>query len=290
MASIDPAEAGRIVGLAASDAPALCPLSDEAGWNQVAGDWRLMLGLGQGFGQRENGRWIGSALTLPLAPSLCWISMVLVTSTARGRGLGTELLARCLAAADASGRVAGLDATEFGRPIYLPLGFRDVFALSRWYWPAPAPAPVDPPVGIAVRALTAADLAPICAYDAALSGLARPAILADLWRRSTGFGQLAIGRGGVKGFVLGRDGRSSWHIGPIVAEDEATALALLSAAAAALTAPVIVDIPDHHRQLGAWLGANGAVAPRRFMRMLRGDPPAPGEEARIFALAGPELG
>ncbi|HEX2337343.1 MAG TPA: GNAT family N-acetyltransferase, partial [Hyphomicrobiaceae bacterium] len=115
MANFETAAGGDIVELEPADALALCPLSNEAGWNQVAADWRLMLGLGRGFGKKANdGRWIGSALMLPLGPTLCWISMVLVTQPARGKGLGTQLLSRCLAAARADGRTAGLDATEFG--------------------------------------------------------------------------------------------------------------------------------------------------------------------------------
>ena len=89
---------GATLSPCGADASALCPLSKEAGWNQVAGDWRLMLRLGQGFGrQAADGRWLGSALTLPLGATLAWISMVLVTKPARGKGLGTELLSRCLA-------------------------------------------------------------------------------------------------------------------------------------------------------------------------------------------------
>jgi GNAT superfamily N-acetyltransferase len=275
-----------------SEAGALCPLSKEAGWNQVAGDWRLMLTLGQGFGkQAEDGRWIGSALTLPLAPALAWISMVLVTEPARGKGLGTELLSRCLALAEVNGQVAGLDATEFGRPIYLPLGFVDVFALARWYCLTPPRATIDAPAGVVVRAAAPADLAEIVAYDRPRSGFAREAILADLFSRSARFAHVARGSGGdLKGFVLGRDGDRSWQLGPVVAEDEVTALALLSTAAAALAQPLIVDIPDRHRRLQSWLAAAGATAPRRFSRMLRGHRGEVGEAQRVFALAGPELG
>jgi tetraacyldisaccharide-1-P 4'-kinase len=76
----------------------------------------------------------------------------------------------------------------------------------------------------------------------------------------------------------------------VVAEDEATALALLSAAATVLAQPLIVDIPDCHRRLKDWLAAAGATAPRRFTRMLRGHRGQIGDAQRVFALAGPELG
>ena len=292
MVNTETATARDIKPLQAADASGLCPLSKEAGWNQVAGDWRLMLTLGQGVGsQAADGRWIGSALTLPLGSTLAWISMVLVTKSARGKGLGTELLSRCLTLAQASGRLAGLDATEFGRPIYLPLGFVEAFALARWHCQTPPRAVVDPPPGVVVRTAAPEDQAEIIAYDRARSGLARAEILADLISRSPGFAHVARRRNGdLAGFVLGRDGHRSWHLGPVVAEDEATALALLSAAAAVLAQPLIVDIPDRHRRLKDWLAAVGATAPRRFTRMLRGHSDQVDHAQRVFALAGPELG
>jgi GNAT superfamily N-acetyltransferase len=66
-------------------------------------------------------------LVLPLGDKLAWISMVLVTKARRRGGVGTGLLKRCIAEVQRSGAVAGLDATEQGRPIYLPLGFRDLY-------------------------------------------------------------------------------------------------------------------------------------------------------------------
>jgi GNAT superfamily N-acetyltransferase len=292
MAATEAAGLPSIVALEAADAVALCPLSEEAGWNQVAQDWRLMLRLGRGFGARgRDGRWIGSALALPLGSRLAWISMVLVTQPARGKGLGTALLSAALAAAEASGHGAGLDATEFGRPIYLPLGFRDVFALARWQLAAPPRTPVAPPPGICVGAAGRQDLAAILAYDPARSGFCRAAILGDLMSRSAGFAQVArTESGALAGFVLGRDGHLSWHIGPVVAEDEATALALLSTAAARLAQPLIVDVPERHGRVRDWLLAQGATAPRRFSRMLRGGAGERSDAVRIFALAGPELG
>ena len=42
MVNTETATARDIKPLQAADASALCPLSKEAGWNQVAGDWRLI--------------------------------------------------------------------------------------------------------------------------------------------------------------------------------------------------------------------------------------------------------
>lgn len=275
-----------------ADAEGLCPLSIEAGWNQVAADWRLMLGLGQGFGVRgADGKWIASALALPLGPTVSWLSMVLVTRLERGQGLGTRLLSRCIAEVEDSGAIAGLDATELGRPIYLPLGFRDVYPLSRWHAPPAFRQAVPPPPGIVIRAAAADDLPRVSAYDAPRSGFARAPILAHLLTRSAGLARLALrADGALAGYALGRDGHRALHVGPVVAEDEAIGLALLSGALAATDQPLIADIPDRHEGTRRWLAEQGALAPRSFMRMMLGDLGARIDDgARVFALAGPEL-
>jgi len=292
MAASEATTAGArpIACLRPSDAADLCPLSIEAGWNQVAADWHLMLTLGRGYGVRgADGRWIASALALPVGPDIRWLSMVLVSPPMRGQGLGRRLLAHCLAEVEASGGAAGLDATELGRPVYLPLGFRDLYPLSRWHARNAVRQAFPPPVGIDIRPARAEDLKPICAYDAPRSGLARAPILSHLLRRAGGLARIAQRRDGtLAGFSLARDGHRTMHVGPIVAEDEALGLALLSHALAASDAGVIADIPDRHARIGRWLVQQGASSPRGFVRMLRGRASLD-DAAHTFALAGPEL-
>src|SRR5882757_5902450 len=130
------------------ESEAVWPLSIEAGWNQNVADWRFMLGAGRGFGLRsDEGKWEASSLILPLGQRLAWISMVLVTKDRRRGGVGTGLLKRCIAEVQDSGAVAGLDATEQGQPIYLPLGFHDLYAIKRWHFERATDVPSD----IAVR-------------------------------------------------------------------------------------------------------------------------------------------
>jgi GNAT superfamily N-acetyltransferase len=280
----------QIERLRPSDAQGLCPLSVEAGWNQVAADWRLMLTLGRGYGVRgADGKWIASALVLPLGPGVCWLSMVLVTQPMRGQGLGTRLLRRCLAEVEARGAAAGLDATELGRPVYLPLGFRDAYRLSRWRARSGVRRPQPPPVGIAIRTAGVQDLERICAYDARRSGLARAPILSHLLMRAGELARIAQRDDGtLAGFSLARDGQHHMHFGPLIAEDEAIALALMSHALAASDRSVIADVPDRHAGFRRWLTDEGASAPRSFVRMLRGGANLD-DGAHTFALAGPEL-
>jgi GNAT superfamily N-acetyltransferase len=278
-----------LVRLAPADALGVLPLSIAAGWNQVAADWRLMLGLGRAFGIKDGGEWIGSALALPLGPAVWWISMVLVREGRRRQGHGTRLLLRCIAEVAASGAAVGLDATALGRPLYLALGFRDCCEVSRWQGATP-PEAAAPAPGIGVRPVTGADLERIADYDAARSGFRRGAVLTDLWARAPALALVAhAGNGEIAGFVLGRDGHRATHIGPIIAEDEGTGLALLGAAASRIRDGFIIDVPDEHAGLRRSLAAAGAAPARSYMRMRKGSArTAPGQR-HLFAIAGPEL-
>ena len=275
--------------LAPEHAESLVALSAEAGWNQVAADWRFMLRHGTGIGMAdETGAWVASALALPLAPRLSWLSMVLTTKTWRGRGIGTHLLRQCIETVRARGATAGLDATELGRPVYLPLGFTDVYTLKRWHV-GRTPEGRDPPTRIRIRRAVSSDMDAIAAYDAPRSAMQRGAILAHLQSRAPYLAFVAEAGEAILGFVLGREGRIAHHIGPIVAESEDIAIALAAQACLAANPPFIVDAPDRHAGMRRWLEASGAVSPRGFTRMVLGEAPGLAANERVFAICGPEL-
>ena len=216
--------------------------------------------------------------------------MVLVTKARRRGGLGTGLLKRCIEEVRSAGAVAGLDATEQGRPIYLPLGFRDLYRISRWHFDRAKDA-VRPPDGITLRPIGPPDLPRLALYDRPLTGMERPAILAHLALRQPGRAWIAEDRAGkTVGFVLGREGRVATSLGPVVADSEPIALALIAKAAAAAPGPFIIDVPQAHRAVQTWLEAQGATTPRGYMRMTLGDAKGLDDPTHLFALAGPELG
>ena len=271
---------------------AVWPLSIEAGWNQNVADWRFMLGAGRGFGcTGPDGRWLASSLVLPLGQNLAWISMVLVTKGSRRGGLGTGLLKRCIDEVRSVDAVAGLDATDQGRPIYLGLGFQDLYRIDRWHFAEAVGDVPAPPADITVRPITPADLPRLAVYDRPLTGMERPSILAHLALRQPMRAWLAEDIGGkIAGFVLGREGRTATSLGPVVADSEAIAVALMARAAAAGAGPFIVDVPQAHGALRTWLQQQGATSPRGYMRMTLGRAKGLDDPRHVFALAGPELG
>lgn len=288
MAATDPLD---IRPIASDESDRVWPLSIEAGWNQTIADWSFMLGAGRGFGcMGPEGDWQASSLVLPLGRKLAWISMVLVTKARRRGGVGTQLLKRCIDEVASVGAVAGLDATEQGRPIYLGLGFHDLYRIGRWHFDG-VTAGATPPAGVAIRPISPADLPRLAVYDRPLTGLERPSVLAHLALRQPARAWIAEDAGGKPvGFILGREGRLGSSLGPIVADREEIAMALISVAAASAPGPFIVDVPEEHAALRRWLERQGALSPRGYVRMTLGEAKGLDDASHLFALAGPELG
>ncbi|QRR34351.1 GNAT family N-acetyltransferase [Hydrogenophaga sp. YM1] len=276
-----PSEALTLVVLGPADAPDGLALSEAAGWNQTAEDWRLFVRQGRVFGLRENeaNRLVATAAALPYAGGLGWISMVLVAPEWRHQGLATQLVQHGIAHLRALDATPVLDATPAGQPAYARLGFEAGFALARWEGVLAA-APPAPGTGLA-------DAITIARLDALANGCDRGALLIDFLRRP---GTRAWVEPDGHGFVLARQGLRATQLGPLVAPDEALALSLLRRALADLRGPVFLDVPERWIALTAWLQHNGFVRQRGFARMALGAAPIAAVHPRLFVVAGPEFG
>jgi len=253
-------------------------LSKAANWNQNEADWRLMLDIGHGWGLSLADRTlIASTLVLPYG-AFAWISMVLVHPDHRRQGHATRLLRIALADLRRRGLTPLLDATPAGREVYRQEGFRDTWTFKRYVkWG-------QTPFSVASRSENG-----VCPH---LTDLDREAFGADRSRLlralATRLPQAALAE--PKGFVLGREGREARQIGPLVAGDEETAMALLRSALAAVPAPVYLDVVDHAPRMQQWLQQQGFTFQRPFTRMVHGGGRAPGNEKLVYLVAGPELG
>jgi predicted N-acetyltransferase YhbS len=231
------------------------PLSTEAGWNQTAADWRLMLNLGEGFGLwTPEGRLVATTIVLPFGGRFAWISMVLVTSDFQRRGLAARLLNHAISVLVERGLTPMLDATPAGARVYGPLGFVGLYRLQRLLAPAgsqPASVVVTPPEGVSIRKAAFADLGAIAAFDAPAFGADRTPVLAHFLDRQPERAFVAERLGCIVGYVLARDGRTADHPGPLVADDQAMAIALADRALSGVEGAVYLDVLDRHETLRA---------------------------------------
>jgi GNAT superfamily N-acetyltransferase len=277
--------------LTADDVSRALALSTEAGWNQTAADWRYLLEGGRGFGLwNRGGELVATAMTVPYGSRFAWISMVLVHAPDRGRGLASRLLRRCIETLRAQAIVPVLDATPAGREVYRRLGFVDAWTMRRLRC-VRAPAPVaGPATSVAIRPLDERDLGAIATFDRSAFGADRSLLLRHLRARLPAAALVAERGGSLAGFALSRDGRTAAQLGPLVALDGESALALTSAALRAIAGPVIVDVPDRHTAVLDSLRRAGFVEERPFTRMLYERSEQFDRPEHLFAIAGPELG
>ncbi len=267
-------------------------LSQEAGWNQIAADWRIFIELGHVTGLLErDGRLIATSATLPHGGRFGWISMVLVTARHRRLGLASWLLMHSIARLTSQGLTPILDATPAGREVYSRLGFEDVWSLCRLIGRettgAEAPALSRDTV---LNAIAPEDWDGLVAYDREIFGADRGALLRGLVARLPAAAWIAKRRGRIAGFILGRDGRVMNQLGPLAAEDDTIAQALVWRARAAVKPPVAIDVAERHAALGDWLLRRGFAAERPLTRMAYRRSAAFDDTLRLFAIAGPELG
>jgi GNAT superfamily N-acetyltransferase len=285
-----PSELSGIGRLELADLPQAEALVAEAGWNQVAADWRMFLDFGTVYAVRAGARVIATAATLPYG-RCAWISMVLVAASHRRQGLATRLLDRCIADISAAGLVPVLDATPAGRTVYAPLGFQDAWGFTRLVLQARTlTGAAGQPHGTVIHPITDSAWPDLCAYDVAAFGADRSAILARMRSRLPPADLCATRDGRVVGLLLGRDGRTAAHLGPLIAEDDATAMALLERALSRINGTVYLDLADAKTGVRTWLEAAGFAPQRPFTRMLLGRRESFDDVARTFAVVGPEFG
>jgi GNAT superfamily N-acetyltransferase len=271
---------GTAVQLGPQDVLAGLALSEEANWNQTEDDWRFFLLHGTVLGIRDaEGRVIATAALLPYSAGAAWISMVLVTTNWRRRGLATGLLDDCLTLAKAKGLTPWLDATPAGAMVYGPMGFTPTLAAQRLAFKGPAaPSSASPGLG------SEAAFDELLARDCRAMGFHRGALLGELCARP---GSRLIDRDGALALV--RNGRKARHIGPLFADHPQQALALIEAIVRSETGPLLIDAVDRPDGFIDGLTGAGWALERPFQRMrfgiASGLAPVP-----PMAGAGPEYG
>ena len=171
--------------------------------------------------------------------------MVLVTAQYRRRGLAHAAAAALHRRSDRTRLVPVLDATPAGREVYRALGFQDSWGFHRLVAAGRATAHMRPSPTASRRSPDRrSDWTALCAYDAAAFGADRSGLLQCCAAGCRRPSFMPSATAALRGFLLGRDGRSAAQLGPLIAEDDATALALLRRALAAISGPIFIDLAD----------------------------------------------
>lgn len=280
----------QIRPLDAGDIPACLDLSADRAWTRDGRQWELLLRAGQGWGIDAPDGGLAACVIVTPYDGAAAIGKVLVAARYGGRGLGRRITEHALATIGDAPAV--LYATAMGRPLYERLGFRvsgQVTKHAGRY--RPAPPEVSTTSGPVVRPAEAADWSGIVRRDRRAFGAGRAAML----ERYAGMADAVVaepdcgGHGG-HAFAFRGDapGAETLYIGPVSADTDAVALALIDHLARGAHLPVRIDVPDGHPDLCAALTARGLTAHDPDPRMTHG-PDLPGDRRTYQAITNQAL-
>jgi GNAT superfamily N-acetyltransferase len=262
-------------------------LSQAERWSHRLADWEFHYRLGRGWVACDpDDKLLGTASWWAYGDRVGTVGLVLVDPSHQGQGIGRQLMNAVMS--EAGPRVLHLVATKAGLTLYQRCGFRERHGIGQHHGIAshiPAFAVSSDAV---LRTVTPADLPELCDWDTITCGASRRQVISAVF--DAGGGVLAHRNGRLAGFALMRQSGRGALIGPVVADGEPLAIALIAHQLKTSRGFTRVDVPTEAVQLAEWLQAAGLVCVDRVTAMIRGDVPEERSAARIFGLVSQALG
>ncbi|WP_067792553.1 GNAT family N-acetyltransferase [Actinomadura formosensis] len=271
---------GAVRLLAIDDLGACQRLAEDREWGREDHKWRFLFSVGDVYGIDDgNGELAGTVVSTPYGKDVTAISMVLVAKRFERRGLGGRLMRHAM---DNAGTASlCLTATEYGRPLYERLGFRAVGLCTAYKGESDGPSKR----GVTVP-VEASDMPGIHALDTEVFGADRSQLVEGLptfcetlrvVRDETG----VVGYGGAwknDGVVI---------VGPVIAQDTETALALVEEVVP--EGPIRLDIDHRHPELIGWAERHG-LRPAFTTTIMEYGEPITNDPARLYLPVAQALG
>jgi GNAT superfamily N-acetyltransferase len=269
----------------ARDLPAGLKLTQAQRWSHRLEDWELHFRLGRGWVVVDaHDQPIGTALWWAYGRDFGTVGLVVVDAQHQGKGFGRKLVDAVLS--DAGSRTMQLVATSAGLKLYEQCGFRERGGVSQ-HQGMPKPIEATHPPGIVFRAASREDLVALIEWDEAAFGANRHEVIDAVF--AAGQGVIAEQAGRMTGFALMRASGRGSLIGPVVAGDEALAIALISRQMQSSPGFTRIDTPWNATQLATWLEEAGLARVDQVKTLIRGDAPPERTDAQSFALVSQAL-
>ena len=270
-----------------NDRPFLDNMVTTVGWNQIEKDWDRYIDMEPRgcFVAEFNGLPVGTATTISYEDRIGWIGMVIVSPIARGRGIGTALLKRCIDYLSPTVQTIKLDATPLGEPVYRKLGFEKECNIVRME------ATAKPANETILPCISNRNKSKIIAFDKMSFGASREKVLVRLINEYPDYSAFIEKDGQILGYALANKGRRQWHIGPVVVNSISHLNILLSSIMTKLVFKnVYMDVPVFSDERFCILKNFGFKDVRSYTRMYLGENPNSGKLDKIFATARAEKG
>jgi GNAT superfamily N-acetyltransferase len=259
--------------------------AEAEGWNPGIDDARRFLEADPGafFATERGGEIVATVSCALYGDRYAFIGFYIVRPDLRGRGIGGSLFDRALERA--AGRVVGLDGVLAQQGSYERWGFELAHRNVRWC----ARGGGDRPSGLAE--LDSVPFEDVLRYDTGVFGSERARFLRAWTDRPPGRALACVRDGELAGYGVLRDCRVGAKVGPLFADDDDVADALLTGLLAAMrpAGEVFIDMPEANRATARLRGARPMEPVFETARMYRGGRP-PEDSRRVFGVTTFEFG
>ena len=273
----------RLLGI--DDLAACQRLAGDREWGPEERKWRFLFSVGDVYGVDDgNGELAGTVVSTPYGEDVAAISMVLVAKRYERRGLGGRLMRHVMD----NGATASLclTATAYGRPLYERLGFRSVGLCTTYKGVSDGPSRQRASRQRASVPVEAVDMPDVHELDTEVFGADRSQVVAGLPAFCETL-RVVRDETGIAGY-----GGAWWNddqavIGPVIARDDATALALVDEIVPA--GPIRLDIDHRHPELIDWAGGHG-LRPAFSTTVMEYGAPVANDPSRLYLPVAQALG
>jgi predicted N-acetyltransferase YhbS len=271
-----------------ADIPAAHALSREAGWPHRAEDWDFLFRVGQGVVACEGEDAVcGTAMWWPFGETAGSVGMVIVPPKLQHRGIGRRLMQAL--AEQAESRTLRLTATAAGYRLYESGGFRAIGAIHQHQGTAVMPGEMPRFTAGTLRSIRLEDHAAVVALDRAAFGADRARVFEQLTGMADGL--VCESEAGIVGFSYCRLFGRGRAIGPVVATDDAMAIALVRPHVAAQAGQFLrIDTAAAEGGFVDFLDASGLVRVGGGTVMVKGAALSASGATRTYALVNQALG
>lgn len=238
----------------------------------------------EGFiGAFVDGELIAGISAVTYGETFGFIGLYICRPDARGKGYGRAVWDAGMARL--AGRTIGLDGVPEQQANYRRMGFAPAYRTVRYSgrFAAPAARP-----GYRIQPVTDALLDQVTTIDRANFPAPRPAFLRR-WLRPPHTAVACVVDAELRGFGVARACRSGYKVGPLFAEDDDMATALLASVSASCDGDVHLDVPDARASFIDGLVSGGLSPGFETTRMYLGAMPAQPPRG-VFGITTLELG
>ena len=276
---------GRIGDPSARAAATAVAWAEAEGWNPGLDDAQRFLAADPGafLSTERDGEVVATVSCALYGDTYAFVGFYIVRPDMRGTGIGSALFDRALARA--AGRVVGLDGVLAKQSYYERRGFELAYRNVRWR----AAGGGRRPDGLVD--LSSIPFEQLLAYDTAVFGAERARFLRTWIERPPGHAFACTGDGNLTGYAVLRPCRTGVKAGPLIADDEHAAEALLCGllAAAGPGEQVFVDMPAANTRGRLLRDAREMGAAFETVRMYSNGRP-PENVNRVYGVTSLEFG